>query len=460
MKPKLHDLSAVLSRAISLCEPTESEHNKLFAAAEKCNELVEAAARGNQDIVGVVFGGSFAKGTWLRGDADVDIFVKIRPSLELDKFEALGKSLGVTALAKYKPKLRYSDHPYVEAFVDNIRVNVVPCYEVEQGKWQSAADRSPFHTDYIKRNFGSQEKSQTRLLKRFLKSAGIYGAEISVGGFSGYVCEVLIMRYGSFEGVLRAGSEATHHQVIAIDDQFDQDVVKGFNSPLIIIDPVDSRRNLGTAISPESVGKFVLAARSFIDNPSIRFFREDPKTGSAARALYSNIVVVEFKHKERSPDVIWGQLKRSLVAIAKQLELADFEVLRSSCVSDEKSSAAMAFLLNSLTLPPFTMRNGPDVFRKNDSASYLRKPKRSPHIAWVDSEMRLAMLVDRKVTDANAHIKSLFGDRMGNSGISKDMLAERSMLRIYSGKGRKLRGVAKEAVEEIVSTEHFILRRA
>ena len=37
-------------------------------------------------------------------------------------------------------------------------------------------------------------------------------------------------------------------QIIAVCD-YDADFVKAFNSPVIIIDPVDSRRNLGSAIS-------------------------------------------------------------------------------------------------------------------------------------------------------------------------------------------------------------------
>src|SRR6185503_494851 len=115
-------------------------------------------------------------------------------------------------------KLRYSDHPYVEAIVRGVRVNVVPCYDVEQGKWQSAADRSPFHTEYVIKNMDGEKRDQVRLLKKFFKSAGIYGAEISTGGFSGYVSEVLVLKYGSLENVLHAAADMKERQVIAIND--------------------------------------------------------------------------------------------------------------------------------------------------------------------------------------------------------------------------------------------------
>jgi tRNA nucleotidyltransferase (CCA-adding enzyme) len=451
-------VSAVIAKALSLCEPTKSEASKLTKIAQKAKRLVENRVASLDEVVDVIFGGSFAKGTWLRGDADIDIFVKIKPSVSVERFEVLGKSIGQEALKQHKPKLRYSDHPYVEAFVRGIRVNVVPCYNVEQGKWQSAADRSPFHTEYISSNFDDEKRMQTRLLKKFFKGVGIYGAEISTGGFSGYVSEVLVLKYGSFENVLRAVADMQDRQVIAVGD-YDSDIVKGFRSPVIIIDPVDSRRNLGTAISPESVGRFVLAARAFLAGPSLQFFREKKKHAKASAKLYPNVLVVEFTHKERSPDIIWGQLKRSLNAMAKQLEIADFIVLRSSCITDEKTSAALAFLLESITLPLYTKRKGPEVFRRKDTVSFISDTKnKKPLVTWVDREMRVAMLVDRKATDARQFARSLLLDRIENSGVAKDLIADRKKLRIYSGSERKIKGLALEAVGEVVSTEHLIFR--
>ena len=452
------DVSSVIDKALSLCEPTKSEASKLTKVAQEAKRRVESRVASLDEVVDVVFGGSFAKGTWLPGDADIDIFVKIKPSVSVERFEVLGKSIGQEALKKHKPKLRYSDHPYVEAFVRGIRVNVVPCYSVEQGKWQSAADRSPFHTEYISSNFDDEKRMQARLLKKFFKGVGIYGAEISTGGFSGYVSEVLVLKYGSFENVLRTAADMQERQVIAVGD-YDSDIVKGFRTPVIIIDPIDSRRNLGTAISPESVGRFVLAARAFLASPSLQFFREKKKHAKASAKLYPNVLVVEFTHKERSPDIIWGQLKRSLNAMAKQLEIADFIVLRSSCVTDEKTSAALAFLLESITLPPYTKRKGPEVFRRKDTASFISNTKnKKPLVTWVDREMRVAMLVDRKATDARQFARSLLLDRIENSGVTKDLIADRKKLRIYSGSERKIKGLALEAVGEVVSTEHLIFR--
>jgi tRNA nucleotidyltransferase (CCA-adding enzyme) len=459
------DLCAVISKVLSLCEPSHSEETRIAKVAQEAKAHVESYVARMDDVVEVVFGGSYAKGTWLPRHADIDIFVKIKPSVGIEKFEEMGIEIGTNALKKYGPKLRYSDHPYVEVIVKKVRVNVVPCYDVKQGNWRSAADRSPFHTQHISRHFDNEKRRQARLLKKFFKSVGIYGAEISTEGFSGYVSEVLILKYSSFENVLRsAANDWQERQIIAVCD-FDSDFVKSFNSPLIVIDPVDRRRNLGSAISPESMAKFMLAARAFLDNPSGEFFKEGDKkkyrytASKHEKLLLSNVLVVEFSHEKKSPDIIWGQLKRTLNALSKQLELAHFEVLRSSCVTDERSSAALAFLLESITLPTYTKKKGPEIFRRKDTASFLSNRKSKPLAVWVDKEMRIAMLRERKATDARKFVKSLLLNQGGgNSGISKDLIG--SKIQTYVASDRKiLKGLAKEVIDEVVSTERLIFNR-
>jgi tRNA nucleotidyltransferase (CCA-adding enzyme) len=455
------DPSTLISKVLPLCEPSQSQEHRIAEVAQEAKALVDSYVARLDDVVDAVFGGSFAKGTWLPDHADIDIFVKIKPSVGIKKFEEMGRQIGSKALKKYGPKLRYSDHPYVEVFVKKIRVNVVPCYDVEQGKWQSAADRSPFHTQYISSHFDNEKRRHARILKKFFKSVGIYGSEISTEGFSGYVSEVLVLKYSSFENVLRSAADWQERQIIAVCD-YDLDFVKAFNSPLIIIDPVDSRRNLGNAISPESVSKFMLAARTFLEKPSLEFFREGDKkyrcSGSSKKLLLRNVLVVEFSHQKKSPDIIWGQLKRSRNAIAKQLELAHFEVLRISCVTDERNSAALAFLLESITLPAYTKKKGPEIFRRKDTASFLSNRKRSRPLAmWVDREMRVAMVMERRTTDARKFVKSLLFNHRESSGISKDLIVNK--LQIYRGSDRKIiKGLAREAVSDVISTERLIFR--
>ena len=116
-----------------------------------------------------------------------------------------------------------------------------------------------------------------RLLKRMLKSINVYGAEIARNGFSGYAIEVLILKYGSLPSLLQVISDIKKEGNVFSINSVDEDVIKTFASPLVIIDPIDSRRNLGTAISTESVGKFVTCCQKIFAKTIFKLFHKKRK---------------------------------------------------------------------------------------------------------------------------------------------------------------------------------------
>ena len=365
--------------------PTKHDEEKMEAISDNLLKLVKNEASKYAEVVSVELGGSYAKGTWLKGQLDLDIFVKMKKETEETKFEEVGKKIGFDSMKKFKPYVRYSEHPYVEAKANGLRVNVVPCYDVIKGEWKSAADRSSFHTRFILETLDPEKKNEVRLLKKFLRGVDIYGAEIAKEGFGGYVAEVLVYQYGSFLKVLEAAANFTQQQVIG-------NPTKKFETTLILIDPVDSNRNLGTAISTQNVGKFILAARSFLKKPSLVFFN-DKKPIINTRNV-KNTVIVKFNYKSRSPDIIWGQAKRGATALAGQLELVGFEVLRKSAVVDEKSEAAMLFLLRSTIIEKFMIKNGPDVFRRSDSQSFISSNSKNM-LTWIDDYGKIRSIQER-----------------------------------------------------------------
>ncbi len=463
------DINSVISKALQLCQPSPKEVQHLTEIAEEAMKLLRQYY--SPMITDVVLGGSFAKGTWLKrkdihdnsvkseGCTDIDIFIKIDVSLQDEEFDELAKKIAKQSLSGYNPRLRYSSHPYVEAYVKGIRVNVVPCYNVEKGRWKSAADRSPFHTEYIRDNLDDEKKNQVRLLKKFLKSIGVYGAEIATAGFSGYVTEILILKYGSFVSVLKAISNIKEDKNVISIGKFDEDVLKIFQSPIIIIDPIDSRRNLGTAISAESVGKAVLAARAFLEKPSLDFFREKKERyNETFKEIYSNLLIVEFIYRQRSPDIIWGQIKRTLNAISKQLCIANFTVIRSIGDIDEKGHATFVFLLEAITLPPYMARTGPHIFRRNDTTSFISENIKKSLLMWIDNEMKVKSLVKRKTTNAKEYVKLILANKK-DVGVTKGLIEDiQETLQIYTGDEKEIHGLVKNAIYKLITTDSRIFR--
>ena len=436
----------VLEQARKISIPTKQEEDKIRTLSINLLDLVEKEAAKYPEVVSVELGGSYAKGTWLKGKLDLDIFIKIKKETDVKQFEEIGKKIGFDSMKKFNPYVRYSEHPYVEAEAQNTRVNVVPCYDVEIGQWKSSADRSSFHTKFILEKLDDEKKNEVRLLKKFLGGADIYGAEIAMEGFGGYVAEVLIYNYGTFIKVLEAAANFSNGQIIG-------NPTKKFESALVLIDPIDSNRNLGTAISTQNIGRFILAARAFLKKPSLAYF--NGKKSLANKKNLKNVIVVRFNYKWRSPDIIWGQAKRGATALAGQLELGGFSVLRKSAITDEKGEAAMLFLVKSPVIENVNLKNGPDVFRKKESESFILQNSKNK-LTWVNDEGRILSLQEREFYDAKKFLQSLLKKNLTKAGIPSGIIPDmKRSFKVLEGSQVTSKSI-KKALAELTSTDELI----
>jgi tRNA nucleotidyltransferase (CCA-adding enzyme) len=433
--------------------PPKSKQNEL----EKISKEIQKEIMNFNDkrILKVIVGGSFAKGTWLEIDTDIDFFVMIEPTVERNEFEELGKSVGFHALKKYSPYLRYSEHPYVEGKVNGIRINIVPCYKVQLNKWKSAADRSPFHTIFMETKLNEFLKSEVRVLKRFLKSIGIYGSQISISGFSGYVTEVLILKYGSFRNVLQTFAELRPNYIVSLESP-DQSAIEKFRSPIIIIDPIDSNRNLGAAISAECLAKFVLASRLFLKAPSTKFFMKSSRSNTKIISdIKSTLLIIDFKIQIRSPDILWGQLKKKLTSISNQLTNAGFEIIKKFCFTDEQEHAAFIFMIKYTNLPKINLNVGPKIFLKNETDSFIKKRGEKSIMIWTD-DMTIVSIEEREKTSIKEHTKQIIQNDIESGkpiGISLDL---KNGYSIYKGNEKKLSSFISSAINHMVRDGEFI----
>ena len=150
--------------------------------------------------------GSIGKLTWHRGDHDIDLFIMF-PDVPRKELEQKGLEFGKKIITELGGKyiIKYAEHPYVHGKVGNYNVDIVPCYRIMKGQAiKSAVDRSPLHLQYILENLSAKQRDEARLLKQFCKGIGVYGSDARHRGFSGYICELLIVHYKDFHGVLKS----------------------------------------------------------------------------------------------------------------------------------------------------------------------------------------------------------------------------------------------------------------
>lgn len=414
--------------------------------ADEAFTLVNKQIKNYPEIIGLEFGGSYAKDTWLSEEADIDIFIKFKKSTSDEKFVGITKKIGFESMKKYNPYARYSEHPYVEAKIKKTKINVVPCYDVNLGEWKSSADRSPFHTKFMQNSLTTKMRNEVRILKTFLKLTKIYGAEIAKQGFSGYASEVLILNFGNFENVIKSIAKIQENQIIG-------NTSKIFETLIVIMDPIDSNRNLAAAISNQNIGKFILACRSFQSNPQVQFFK--PKKIREPKDNWENTLVVKLNFKMRSPDIIWGQIKRATTSLTTQLELGGFTVLRSKSYSDEQNEAYLFFLLESIGIPKNYSKSGPEFFREDDCNNFISKNIAKTELMWVSDNKKIISLEKRKYNDAVKFMTELLKNNL-QSGIPKGLQGDFKKGFSVSVGNKNLSKSIKEAISDLISTDDTI----
>ena len=437
----------IISKISKIVTPSKKMEDSKKEISEIAFSLVKKEIEKFSEIDGIEFGGSFAKNTWLSKDADIDIFIKFKVSTSEKNFERISKKIGFEALKKYSPYARYSEHPYVEAKIKDTRINVVPFYDVEIGGWKSAADRSPFHTKLMKKSLTSEMRTEVRILKLFLKSNGIYGAEIAKQGFSGYVSEVLIHHFETFENLVNFVAKIKENQIIGKTN-------KKFDTPITIVDPIDNARNLAAAISNKNLGKFIISTKAFRDKPSLEFFKN--KKLKISKKHWNNLLVVKFNFKQRSPDIIWGQIKRAASSLSTQLELGGFKVLRNKSFTDQKKEIYLFFLLESITIPETYSKIGPEFFRQKDSESFIFKNLNKTELMWIENNKKIISIEKRKHTNAAKFMKEFLKNNL-KTGMPKGLQNDVKKGYKISVGNTNLSKSIKETANELVSTDESIL---
>lgn len=317
--------------------------------------------------------GSVAKDTYLKDSVDIDLFLLFPKSTPRDVLEKQGLSVGRALLSDTEEK--YAEHPYVKGRFNGFDVEIVPCYRVKNpSERMSAVDRTPFHTDYVKKHLSISGRDQVRLLKQFLKGIGCYGAEAEVEGFSGYLCELLIIKYGSFKHLLkvakdwRVGKTIINIRNVKASEFFD---------PLVVIDPVDPNRNVASALSKEKFSLFIHACREYLHEPSITFFFPKNVKPFSLKELKTRlsdegIVGIEILKPDIISDNLYPQIRKSLRSIAAACENEGFEVVDFKFVVKE-DKVYLIIKVKELMLSKTFIHKGPPAMEKEHVRAFVEK---------------------------------------------------------------------------------------
>ncbi len=367
-------MQEILDKVLLRIKPTEKEEKRV-------KDFVSDVLRVAKTVSGLdcVVVGSIGKFTWLMNDHDVDVFMLFPKNTPREELEKKGLEYGKKIVENLRgaAKVKYAEHPYTHAAIKGFGVDIVPCYRMEKGDHiQSAVDRTPLHMSYVLEHTTPRMADEIRLLKQFCKAQGIYGSDAKHLGFSGYICELLIMYYQSFDSVVKAAATWSPPQIVDLLGFTDKS--KFADQPLIIVDPVDKGRNVAAVVSADNFIKFTSACRRFAEKPSINFFNMTPITPMTPKqAKYllnrgTRFIAIKLRSPDVIDDVLYPQLRKAMKRIANLMHHNEFSILRSYEFVYSKD-CFLIFKLEVFQLPPVNNMEGPPITSKTHTQEFLAK---------------------------------------------------------------------------------------
>ena len=409
---------AVLERIL----PTEEERLDAHRMGQK---LIDAV----KDIAGVpaMMTGSVARGTWVRGDKDIDIFMRFPPETTREELQEKGLATGYAVVEKFggTAEEMYAEHPYLNAVIEGFDVDLVPCYNVAStAEMKCAVDRTPFHTQYLIEKIAPL-REDVLLLKQFCKGGGVYGSDHMTGGFSGYLCELLILNYGGFSEFMEAASKYRYGEVVDIEHYYPdaKTARKHFTEPLIVIDPTDRNRNVAASLTPTRFSEFMELARDYCEKPGASYFVPDAPTFISKYEFDRQILLrktamfaLRFATPDLVPDTVVPQLRKTVDTIRSMLTAEEFQVHRAEVAMGPQHCLILLELFVA-ELPNIVIRAGPPVWAHENADRFVEKylPVRDFAGPWIEED-RYYTEVPRKYVTAQSLLedrKKIFSGALG-----------------------------------------------
>lgn len=403
-----------MDEVLSRIKPSKEEEAKVGTQVDSILKKINRRLSGAKAILG----GSGIKGTWLRDAHDADIFVCYDYQKFKDRSDELSDILEKQLKRTFRMKRLHGSRDYFQIREGEFTYEIVPILKITKASQaKNITDVSPLHAAWVNRN--KKARDDIRLLKQFCKGIGAYGAESYIKGISGYVCEILVNYYGSFEKVLTRAATwkegtvidvAKHHKSSNVFADLNKSKLE---SPLIVIDPVQADRNAAAALSMEKFEVFKRNAAAYIKKPSAKFFEVRHPSAEILRKNAKNhdVIILKACPLDGKRDTVGCKLLKVFEHIRSTLVVHEFEVLDAGWWWDGE---ATFYFIVAGKLPKMKTHGGPPVTTKEHAIIFKKKYKKT----FIEKG-HLQALIPRKYLAAQDLIKDILKDPNIKSRVKK-----------------------------------------
>ncbi|MCI4340285.1 MAG: CCA tRNA nucleotidyltransferase [Thermoplasmata archaeon] len=357
------DAGAIEREVLRRITPDAATEERLVAVLGRLVARAETVARErNIPVRRSLVAGSAARRTYLKDRMDIDLFLLFPPETSRPDLERFGLELGAALLEN--TQTRYAEHPYRRGVFEGFAVDAVPGYAIDDPSHPlSAVDRTPFHQAFLLAHQTPAMVGQVRLAKQFFRGLGIYGSEARTAGLSGYLVELLILRFGSLDALLGAARTwripVRFVSTPGASPRVPEDVA------LVLDDPVDPGRNVATALSRRNLGVLILAAAEYLDRPTATAFDLPSRSTLAVAAARTrvaeratHVTVLWLPRPELVDDILYPQLRKAERSVAEEAVRLGFAVLGTASAAGE-GRVVVAVELEHGTVPTVRWQDGP-----------------------------------------------------------------------------------------------------
>lgn len=382
----MKNIKSVLNEVLTEIQPGKNYEKEIFERLRLIIKKINQSQKNTKAILG----GSGAKGTWLK-TFDADIFVLFDYRKFKDKSGKLADILEKILKKKFKNITRlHGSRDYFQIKQGNFTFEIVPILKIQKsGQAKNITDVSPLHSNWVKKH--KKLANEMKLTKQFCQAQNVYGAESYIRGFSGYICEILTVYYGSFLNLIKTAAKWNDKVVVDVQKYYKgKDVFKLVNtskliSPLIVIDPVQKDRNAAAALGIEKFEHFKKAAKEFLKKPSKELFAKKNLKSLFLKEKTNNagLIIIKAGPLSGKTDVVGSKLLKIYEFLNEKLQKQGFRIKKTDWEWDKKNDAVFYFLSDNKPLPKNVEIEGPplkinqhvDNFKKMHKKTFAKNGK-------------------------------------------------------------------------------------
>lgn len=358
----------------------QKETKDILKNVRETIKKIDKALDKNNILAKSILGGSSAKGTFLKGEFDCDVFVRFSEEYKQnsekisDFLEPVIKDITDDSYQRV-----HGSRDYFQFQEKGIEFEIVPVIYIDDyTQALNVTDVSPLHVAWIKEKMKKNKnlKDDIILTKTFMKAQELYGAESYIRGFSGHVVDILTAYYGSFLELLKGSTTWEKFQVIDIEKHYKskEEAKKNLNkskiSPLIVIDPIQKFRNAAASLSNEKFRLMKNIAAGFLEEPDEQYFvrKETSVEDIKNHAKNNNLeaIIIEAEPKSEKKDVAGAKLLKVFNHLSKGFKEHDFKVVdkKWQWQKRDKNTCLMWFYFEKKALPKTKENIGPPLKEK------------------------------------------------------------------------------------------------